>query len=236
MRILKRVALALLLVVGAAFLLAILGTVIPSPFASSQNDGAALSRRILLVSNPIHTDIAIPIEPESLATFAFLADAGQPVASPDARWLLFGWGGRSFYLETPSFADIKFWPTFRALTIDSSVMHVDVLGDIVLPHPAVQLVDISDADYASLLAAISASFTRVDGRVLPIEGFAFGAVDRFYEGEGSFNALVGCNIWTARMLRSAGIRTGLWNPLPYSLTISLGLFNDLPELAALGPG
>lgn len=94
---------------------------------------------------------------------------------------------------------------------------------------AVTPLDITEAGYVRLLDAISNSFTRTDGRILPIAGYALGLNDKFYEGEGSFNALLGCNTWTARMLRDAGLATGLWNPLPASLTLSLGLFNPLPD-------
>ena len=233
MRIVKRLAFGLLLLIGVPILLAILGTLIPYPFVSDQAASSAFGRRILVVSNPIHTDIAIPVETDTLAALAFLAGTGPPLQHPEARWLLIGWGARSFYLETPTFADIKPGPTFRALTIDSSVMHVDVLGDISQSDPAVMAVDLSDVAYRRLLSSISSSFSRVDGRVVPIEGFALGTSDKFYEAEGLFNALLGCNTWTAHVLRSAGLRTGLWNPLPVSLTTSLGLFNDLPT--APGP-
>ena len=225
MRIFKRVALGCLLLILVPALLIVIGTLIPNPFIFSGSDGASLDKHILVVSNTIHTDIAIPLDAETLAAFGFLADTGIPITHPDARWLLIGWGGRSFYLETPNLSDMKPGPTFRALTVDSSVMHVDVLAELVLPNPAITDLAISDAAYANLLSAISASFSRENGKVEPIEGFAFGTTDKFYEAEGSFNALLGCNIWTSRMLRSAGISTGIWNPLPASLTVSLGLFN-----------
>lgn len=229
MRIIRRLVFWCLLVVAVPVLLGLLGTFIPHPFVSGASEPQPQNRRILVVSNTIHTDIAVPVDPETLAALDFLAGTGPPIDHPDAQWLLIGWGGRSFYLETPSLADIKPGPAFRALTIDSSVMHVDVLAGISLTDPAVTELALSEADYANLLATISASFARKDGRVEPIDGFAFGATDKFYEAEGSFNALLGCNVWTSRMLRSAGIRTGIWNPLPSSLTTSLRLFNPQPN-------
>lgn len=227
MRIVKRIALGLLLLIVVPIVLAIIGAIVPNPFV--QSDDAPHTRRIYVVSNPIHTDIAVPIDAETLAAFPFLAEAGLPITHPNARWLLFGWGARSFYLETPSFADIKPGPTLKALTLDSSVMHVDVLAPLPEADPAVMAIDITDGGYARLLSAISTSFTRADGRVLPIYDYVLGSSDRFFEGEGSFTAVLGCNTWTARMLRSAGLTTGLWTPLPISLTISLGLYNQLPS-------
>ncbi|MDE1995609.1 MAG: TIGR02117 family protein, partial [Rhizobiaceae bacterium] len=109
--------------------------------------------------------------------------------------------------------------------LDNSVLHVDVAGHIPEPHPAVTALDIGGEDLRHLLDFISDSFVRQDGKVTPIAGVAYGPYDRFFEAKGYFNALLGCNTWTAAGLRAAGIRTGLWNPLPQSLKISLALYN-----------
>ena len=178
-----------------------------------------------MIANTIHTDIAIPVDPRSLATFAELAGTDLPIHHPDAQWLLFGWGGRSFYLETPTLADIRPGPLFRALTLDSSVMHVDVFGALDPTYPGVTTLALTDDAYAALLSAISQSFLRRNDAILPIDGYAFSAVDRFYEANGLFNAFAGCNTWTARMLRSGGIATGLWNAVPSSLETSLRWLN-----------
>ena len=223
-KLLRRVLLGVVIAVVAAVALAALGTVIPHPFTRTFDD-AAPTRRILVISNTIHTDIAIPAGPESTAFFAELEAAGLPLQHPDARWLLFGWGGRSFYLETPNLTDIKPGPLFRALTIDSSVMHVDVIGELAEGDPNVTAVDLSEEAYADLLVAMAGSFARDGGQVQPIEGYAFGVVDRFFVAEGAFNALLGCNTWTARMLREAGVSTGFWNAIPPSLVASLRMFN-----------
>ncbi|MGO8572745.1 TIGR02117 family protein, partial [Rhizobium ruizarguesonis] len=34
-----------------------------------------------------------------------------------------------------------------------------------------------------------------------------------------------CNTWTAAALRSAGLRTGIWNPLPQALRLSVAVYN-----------
>lgn len=226
MKLLKRIVLGLLLLIAVPIALGILGTLVPWPFATAAQGEP--TKRILILANPIHTDIAIPIEPESLAALPFLAEAGLPIAHPDARWLLIGWGAREFYTQTPSFADMQLGPTFKALTLDAATMHVDVIGELPADAPFVVPVDITAEGYASMLQAISESFTRRDGEVIPIEGRALGTADRFFEGEGFFTAALGCNTWSARMLRAAGLRTGVWNPLPVSLTTSLRLFNQLP--------
>jgi uncharacterized protein (TIGR02117 family) len=218
-----RAILALTLVVMLAVAM---GTFVPRPlFAPEPGVAGEGMRRILVISNPIHTDIAIPLDMETRAAYGFLEPSGIPVSELAAEWLVIGWGGRSFYLETPTWADLKPMPVVRALTIDRSVMHVDIAGPIDEGHPAITAFDLHPADFQHLSDFIQASFVRGGGEVVMIPGAGYGAYDQFFEAHGSFNALVGCNTWTARALRSAGIRTGWWNPLPQTLSFSLDLFN-----------
>jgi uncharacterized protein (TIGR02117 family) len=179
----------------------------------------------LVLSNPIHTDIAIPLAEDTRTAYSFLERAGIPVGDPAAQWLVIGWGGRAFYLETPTWADLKPMPVFRALTLDSSVLHVDVTGGIDQAHPAVTAFDLAAPQFQNLSDFIQASFVRETGEVAAIPGAAYGAHDRFFDAHGWFNALFGCNIWTSQALRAAGLRTGIWNPIPQTLSVSLKLFN-----------
>lgn len=207
-------------------LLVAFGTLVPRPFWNvHQSPPSRGTHRILILSNPIHTDIAIAVDAPALERFRFLADAGLPIDSPGARYLIFGWGGRSFYLETPTWNDLKAVPVLKALTLDTSVMRVDVAADIAVPQPDVTSISMGDTQYAALLEFIDNSFQREDGKPRPIAGYAYGTCDRFFEAKGHFNAFAGCNTWTAEGLRHAGIRTGFWNPLPVLLEFSLKLFN-----------
>lgn len=186
--------------------------------------GAASSapHQILLLSNPIHTDIALPLDDEVQAAFADLIPSGLPIGMPGADYLVIGWGGRSFYIETPTWGDLKPLPVLRALTLDRSVLHVEVTGAIDRDHPAVRVLTLSEEGRRRMIAAIRDSFQREDGVPLVVEGAAYGADDVFFEARGRFNAFVGCNTWTAAMLREAGLTTGWWTPLPQLLDWSLG--------------
>jgi uncharacterized protein (TIGR02117 family) len=222
----KSILRALLAAIVIILLAVAAGTFVPRPLFEPERPVAVdETRRILVVSNPIHTDIAIPLDAETRAAYGFLGASGVPVGEPAAEWLVIGWGGRSFYLETPTWADLKPMPVFRALTIDQSVMHVDIAGPIDEGHPAIRAFDLHPADFQNLSDFIQASFVRQRGEVVVIPGAGYGTYDQFFEAHGSFNALIGCNTWTARALRSASIRTGWWNPLPQTLSMSLDLFN-----------
>lgn len=206
-------------------LLLLLGTVVPRPFFAGDVSGGVAGREILLLSNPIHTDIAVPVDDDLRRAFAELQEDGIAVNHPAAAYLVFGWGGRSFYTETPTWADLKPMPVLRSFTLDQSVMHVDVTGDFPADLAGVKRLRISEAGYQRLLAGIGASFVRKDGKVQLIPGVAYGLNDAFFEANGWFNAFAGCNTWSAAMLRQAGIRTGWWTPLPPLLRWSVDLHN-----------
>ena len=83
---------------------------IPSP--------SPANRRILVITNPIHTDIAIPLDADVLARFEPWCEPAYRPTCPAARYLVFGWGSRAFYIETPTWADLKPGPLLSALTLD----------------------------------------------------------------------------------------------------------------------
>lgn len=202
------------------------GTIVPRPLFPPKESGAATGvHRILVLSNSIHTDIAIALDTETRNRFSFLEDIGMPLGHPDARWIVFGWGGRAFYIQTPTWADLKPMPLFKGLTVDRSVTHVDVTGDIIVPSASVMAFEVSGPGYERLLSYIEEAFTPKNGKIEAIPGIAYGPNDRFFEANGWFTAILGCNTWTAKALREAGLQTGWWNPLPISLSTSLALYN-----------
>ncbi|MBZ9679884.1 MULTISPECIES: TIGR02117 family protein [unclassified Mesorhizobium] len=214
----------LAMLVAALVLAVSLGTLVPRPLWPAAAAGEGI-RHILVLKNPIHTDIAIPVDDEVRRRFRFLADAGLPSDAPEVRYLVFGWGGRAFYLETPTWSQLKALPAIKALTLDASVMHVDVAGNIPEPHPDVAGFDVGEDRFAALLDFVEASFQEGPNGPIVIDDAAYSNFDRFYEANGHFNALIGCNTWTAAALRTAGLRTGWWNPLPVSLGLSMRLYN-----------
>ncbi|MDH4442014.1 MAG: TIGR02117 family protein [Rhizobium sp.] len=215
-------------VLAAIVLALVLGSVIPRSGLVDSSAASTETREILLLSNPIHTDIALPLDDEVRAAFADLIPSGLPIGMPGVDYLVFGWGGRSFYIETPTWGDLKPLPVLRALTVDRSVMHVEVAGPIDRGHPAVRVLTVSAEGRRQMIAGIRDSFEREDGLPVVIAGAAYGADDAFFEARGAFNALAGCNTWTAAMLRRGGLTTGWWTPLPYLLDWSLGRIGPAP--------
>jgi uncharacterized protein (TIGR02117 family) len=211
----------------------VLGIVLPRPPAGTASGAGPAETTILVLAGSIHTDIALPLDARTLDRFAFAEAAGVPLRDPRARWLVIGWGGRAFYLETRTWAELRPGPVLRALTLDASALHVDVATEVSLDQPGVLPLRLSGSGRAALEDAILATFARSDGQPRPIPGEGYGWSDRFFEARGRFNLLLGCNTWTAAMLREAGLTTGWWTPLPSTLLASLRLHNE--PLAAPSP-
>lgn len=219
MKFLRYLGIGLALIVLAV----VVGTVLPRGHAI---DVAQNSRPILVLKNPIHTDIALPVDTELLARFGFLRDGDLDIDHPGLRYLIIGWGGRSFYTETPTWADLKPMPVLKSFTLDHSVMHVALAADIPLTDESVTALNISSDGYRTLLDFIEGSFANRQGKPIPLLGKSYGPDDAFFEANGYFNALLGCNTWTAAALRAAGVQTGWWTPLPPLMMTSLRLHND----------
>lgn len=165
---------------------------------------------VWLLPGPIHTDLIIPMTPAARDTFDFLRDDGLP----EGDWLILGWGAREFYTTVGTYADLEAGAVWSAVTGDSSVMRVLPIGPFT-PQGDMTRLDLSDRQFAALLAAIRTGFAGDEPERLP--GPGLGTRDVFYAGAGRFHLLRTCNVWVGEVLRAADIRVGLWTPFTWSL-------------------
>ncbi|MER0239831.1 TIGR02117 family protein [Fulvimarina sp. MAC8] len=222
---------ALCLVIAIAIAL---GVLVPRG-RTVEPDRLGLTRNILILSNAIHTDIALPLDDATRSAFGFVETAGLPIGRRDAEWILIGWGGEQFYVNTPTWNELKLLPVVLSIFGDQSVLRVALTGTIDPDASFVRPVALSDREYRRLLDAILESFrTEPGGRRTALDVSGYGDFDRFYPAKGRFQVLFGCNTWTGDMLRRAGLTTGWWTPLPFLLDASLDLHE--PRAADEGNG
>ena len=184
------------------------GSLIPANSAWREPDSGVT---LYVHDNGIHTGLVLPrrnaiadwsdlVRPEHLANPRYASD-----------WLLFGWGDRAFYLETPTWADLRPGTAIAALFgSDASLVHVD---HVARPQSADDLrpLTVTPEQYRHIAAAIRAQFAlNADGHSQPAG--AYGLNDVFYEAHGRYTALRTCNEWTGSILRDAGVRIGIWTP------------------------
>ena len=164
-------------------------------------------------SNGIHTGIVVPKVAAGIDWRTLL----KPTDLADPRYgahgyAAIGWGERAFYLETPTWADVRI-TTVLAAAFGSrrTLMHVEHV-----PQPRegkdVRRLVLRPEEYRRLAAVIRASFAD---RAAHVRGYA--GYDVFYEARGRYSAIRTCNAWTGDVLRAAGVRVGWWTPFPWSV-------------------
>lgn len=208
------------------FCAGLLGAIVPS---AGEAPGDAVEVR--LVGTALHYDFLLPATPETRAAFAFAAARGVPLEAPGVEWVLAGWGARDFYTGTPTLADVRPGPVWRAITGDASVLRVDVWGPVA--GDGTLRLRLSSAQYTRLLAAIVA--TLADPTLVHPEPAApdladpepaeagFTPTDAFFAARGRFDGFRTCNTWVGAMLRAAGVRFGVWTPTPQAVRLSVAL-------------
>lgn len=178
-----------------------------------------------LVSNGIHVDFVVPAVTPVRDWTRLLPRSQFPGVGSSWSHLALGWGDRGFYLETPTWSDLKlstavkaiFWPT-------PSVVHAQYLPGPLAAQPSVRKLRLTNAAYETLCSALESSFRKGPGReAILIPNRGYGLDDNFYEGEGSYHAFNTCNLWANSCLKTAGVKTALWSPFPG------GLLRHLPE-------
>ncbi len=174
---------------------------------------------VLFISDPLHAGIMVPIEHDVMdwrEHFPVRCFAGD---TAHATHVLFGWGDRAFCIETPTWADMKFSTTLRALfwPTDSS-LRVSLLQPDDSPYQA-RAVSISADQYRRLTDYISASFLRdaAGQTFVQIPGAAHGRNDAFFESRDTYQAANNCNNWIGGAMKHCGIRTAWYTPLPKSM-------------------
>ncbi len=153
-----------------------------------------------VISHGWHTSLIVPAK-EIQARIPALQDQFGDVGS-----LEFGWGDKGFYQaeEITSGLTMRavFWPT-------ESVMHVVAVPQSsreYFPDSEVITFCLTDSALSSLIQFITSSFKRDDvGDVVSMKSGIYGD-SQFYQGEGDYYLMNTCNKWTAKGLRSAGMK------------------------------
>jgi uncharacterized protein (TIGR02117 family) len=124
-----------------------------------------------------------------------------------------GWGDRGFYLETPTWSDLKFSTAFNAVFYrGSTAMHVSFYGRL-RQSAACRKIHISKESYRRIVDYVSASFKLNDkGELQLIPQKLYGSNDIFYEAQGHYGMFHTCNTWVNNCLKAGNQRACVWTP------------------------
>ena len=152
----------------------------------------------MVTSTEIHADLILPIRNETMSWRQHFPPSNFAGDARAATHVAFGWGNKEFYVDTPSWNDVKAETVFRAIFWPTATcMHVNLWDARDIPAGA-RKTRISHEQYRHLVEFVLGSFRRDEGgRCLLIEGGAYGSNDAFYHAHGSHHAFNTCNCWSA---------------------------------------
>jgi uncharacterized protein (TIGR02117 family) len=179
---------------------------------------------IYLKSGGIHTDIVVPVKTAG-------KDWSQHIRYKDTRsgdttfnYVAFGWGDKGFYLETPTWNDLKASTAFKAaFWLSTSAMHTTYCKNPEENNRCVRLV-ISKEQYQRLITYIENSL-QADSTGHPVAigaNVRYGNNDAFYEAKGRYSLFYTCNTWTNNALKASGQRACWWTPFDSGIFYQYG--------------
>lgn len=167
-----------------------------------------------ILTNGVHTDLVVPVRTTQIDWSQSVLFANTIGKDTTAQWIAFGWGDKGFYLETPTWADLKFSTAFKAATgLSTAAIHATYYKNLREGNDCIRT-SIDSAKYAQLIAYIGQSFKRdAQGQIMHIVTNAnYGRTDAFYEAKGSYSLFHTCNTWANNGLKACGQRACLWTP------------------------
>lgn len=169
---------------------------------------------IYILTNGVHTDLVLPIRNQIKDWTTTLKAEHTAGKDSMANFIAFGWGDQGFYLETPTWADLKCSTAFSAtFGLGNSAIHTTFYKTI-REHERCKRIQISYQDYQKLVEYVSESFKKSrQGEVIQIITKAnYGNNDAFYEALGSYSLFHTCNTWANNGLKVCGQKVSLWTP------------------------
>lgn len=166
---------------------------------------------IYILTNGVHTDIVLPLKNEHFDWSKQVNPADTKSKDTSFNYVAMGWGDKGFYLETPTWADLKVSTALKASTgISTSAMHVTFYKNM-KENATCKKIQISSENYNKLIAYLNESFQTKSGQFLKIETDAvYGKTDVFYEANGSYSLFYTCNSWANQALKAANQKAALW--------------------------
>ncbi|WP_219127690.1 TIGR02117 family protein [Mucilaginibacter sp. 21P] len=170
---------------------------------------------IYILTNGVHTDVVVPVESDA-ADWSKKVEF-KNVRKPDttARLVAFGWGDKGFYLNTPTWAQLKFSVAFKAATgLSTSAIHATFYNNLT-EDASCKKITLTKEQHKRLVAYISQSFkTDSAGNYIDIKTTAnYGDTDAFYEAHRRYNLFYTCNTWANNALKACGQKACLWTPM-----------------------
>lgn len=207
------------IILGIVIIYVILGLLIPYIPVSAKDDGQKKEIPIYIYTNGVHTDIVMPVRNDLQDWSLKIPFANTKSKKTDYQYIGIGWGDKGFYLDTPTWADLKFSTAVKAaFWLSDSAMHCTYYQTMKEGDDC-KMIMISRNQYENLVKFVEDKFDRdQNGNFMLIPTNAvYSDNDAFYDAKGTYSFLYTCNTWSNNALKAAGQKAALWTPSDFGI-------------------
>ncbi|CAI8898931.1 TIGR02117 family protein [Chryseobacterium sp. IT-36CA2] len=207
------------IILGIVIIYVILGLLIPYIPVSAKDDGQKKDIPIYIYTNGVHTDIVMPVRNDLQDWSQKIPFANTKSKKTDYQYIGIGWGDKGFYLNTPTWADLKFSTAVKAaFWLSDSAMHCTYYNTMKEGDDC-KMIMISRNQYQNLVKYVEDKFDRdQNGNFILIPTNAvYSDNDAFYDAKGTYSFLYTCNTWSNNALKAAGQKAALWTPSDFGI-------------------
>ncbi len=198
-----------MLVLGLYFAAALVGSLIPANANWREpKDGVP----VFVETNGVHVSLILPIATAG----EDLSDLIRPehLSSADlyGTHAMIGWGHGAVYRNAETWGEVRSGDIVSAVVgSNDSTLHI---YHLIAPQPQSnrKAFQVSEAQYRHMVADVRAAFKLRSGQSKAYPAYA--PNNLFYDSLGRYSAINTCNEWTGNVLRKAGVRIGIWTPMP----------------------
>ena len=167
---------------------------------------------IYIKTNGVHTDLVVPVKHPGMDWSNQVKYSHTVLNDSTMKWLAFGWGDKGFYLQTPTWADLKFSVAFNAtFGLSTTAIHATFYKSLTESETC-KRINISEEQYKALTKYLLDSFQKDStGQVKYINTTAnYSNTDAFYEATGKYSLFKTCNTWANTGLKISGQKCCFW--------------------------
>lgn len=167
---------------------------------------------IYIITNGDHTDIVVPVKSAKIDWNEKIKFSNIISKDTTYSYLAIGWGDKGFYLDTPTWSQLKFSVAFKAcFGINTTAMHTTFYYTMT-ENDQCRKILINEDQYQRLIDFMIDRFkTDSSGNFINIKTNAtYGNSDAFYEAKGRYSLFYTCNSWANDALKAAGQKACLW--------------------------
>lgn len=207
------------IILGVLLVYVIFALALPLIPVGAEKTTEPKTHEIFILTNGVHTDLVVPVKSNVIDWSREIPFSDTKSKKSGFKYLAVGWGDKGFYLDTPTWADLKFSTAFKAaFWLSESAMHCTFYDKMTVGEDCRRIM-VTEKQYRNLTQFIRSKFDRdASGKVIKVPTDAvYGNNDTFYDAQGRYSFLNSCNTWTNNGLKAAGQKAALWTATDFGI-------------------